>query len=78
MYDTCTVYGNYGELIVRRDTGEVTAYLPGIDATLTNGYYDIVRVNPQDMHPTGNCDIVCCGFWTRDGKYWPRCQEPLS
>ena len=77
MSTTCQVYGNYGSLTIDRETGNVIAYQPDIDATETEGYYDIARVEPSHMHPTGDCDILCCGYWLKDGAYEAKAMEPM-
>ena len=76
MPNTCEVYGNYGTMIVDRLSGIVLEYRPDIDATEKDGYYDIIRVEPSHMHPTGNCDILCCAFWTDKGELIPRAVDP--
>jgi len=59
------VFGNYGELIVDRNNGNVVQYKPD-DGDGTE-YSDIVNVViPTSMNDGKNIDILFCGLWIKD------------
>lgn len=84
---TITVWGNYGELDIHRETGEVLSYQPADDTT--PDYADIVRfdvaeyqawlasttVTTATWDQIESIDVVDIGFWSKDGSYEPPVAE---
>lgn len=80
---TITVFGNWGELTVDADTGEVLAYAPGVDfdpAQPAEGYCDIAKIDLVEWRAylethgfsmPGSTDILNVGYWDKSGEYEP-------
>lgn len=65
---TATVYGSFGYVCFRRDTGEITE---------REGYENIKRIDVEEWYShygeemPDDLDILDVGFYTHDGHYEP-------